>query len=389
MKTYRLIFTTLFISLLLSACKKEAALKQPIVAIQSLTDQQIIEQYLNLPTVPFNYTSPLLPAFYHNQFVTIQNNTPLNNPTSDWGATLGRVLFYDTKLSKNYKLSCASCHQQQFGFTDTAILSKGFMGGNTGRHSMALANARYYINGRFFWDERAATLEEQVLRPIQDKVEMGLTLDTLLERLKHSPYYPVLFKRAFGTAEINATYVSKALAQFVRSMVSYQSKYDEGRVMVTDRNADFPNFTAQENLGKHIFMTNLNVNCFGCHNTDAFITDNPRNNGLKATSTDQGIFIHTQNSQDIGKFKAPSLKNVALRGRYMHDGSLQGLMAVIEQYNSNIQMSPTLDGHLIDGFGGPQTMNLTLTEKEALKSFLETLTDNKMIVDPKFSSPFK
>ena len=217
---------------------------------------ELLSKYLNIPATPYNYAHPALPAFFRDQFVTIQDNTPADNKITDWGATLGRVLFYDKRLSRNLSISCASCHNQQFGFTDTAQFSKGFDGGLTRRHSMALANATYYMNGRFFWDERAATLEEQVLTPVQDSVEMGMRLDSLAARLQATAFYPVLFKYAFGSATVTSENISKALAQFVRSMVSYQSKYDEGRKLVDDRETDFPNYTAEENLGKEIFMKN-------------------------------------------------------------------------------------------------------------------------------------
>lgn len=147
-------------------------------------------------------------------------------------------------MSANGTISCGSCHQAINGFSDPATLSLGFENGLTGRHSMSLANSRYYNNGAFFWDERASTLEAQVLMPIQDEVEMGLTLNEMVERLEGIDYYPALFSAAFGTDEINSDRVSRALAQFVRSMVSINSKYDEGRAQVNIPTDNFPNFTA-------------------------------------------------------------------------------------------------------------------------------------------------
>jgi len=371
-----LVFLTLAITFV--ACRK----------VDTIGDDEILRKYLNVPHSPFSYTQYPLPQFFNGQFVTIQNNTPGDNVTTDWGATLGRVLFYDKRLSRNLSISCASCHDQKFGFADTAQFSKGFDGRFTRRHSMALANATFYISGRFFWDERAATLEEQVLTPIQDPIEMGMRLDSLVERLRATEFYPILFKNAFGTPEITETGISRALAQFVRSMVSYRSKYDQGRSLVADSEMGFPNFSVQENLGKHIFLKNTNVNCAGCHNTDVFITDNPRNNGISLNNEDSGVFVHTQDVMDVGKFKAPSLKNVAIRGRYMHDGSIQGLGELLDHYNSGIHPNSNLDPHIIDKDGKPARMNLTVTELEALKAFLETLTDHEMIKDERFSSPF-
>ncbi len=374
------VFLVIFFGLILGSCQKDGA-GRPTNAVW--------KPFVNLPDSAYNYSNLSLPDFFQNQFVRIQDNTPTTNPVTNWGATLGRVLFYDKQLSLNGKIACASCHVQAFGFTDTAQFSKGFEGGLTTRHSMALVNAKYYQNGRFFWDERAATLEEQVLMPIQDPVEMGMTLDKVVARLSSSPFYPALFEKAFGSTGITADKVSKALAQFVRSLVSYQSKYDVGRSLVDNRLKDFPNFDPTENLGKAIFMTHPQIACFGCHNTDVFIADNPRNNGSLFENTDQGIFTHTKQALDIGKFKTPSLKNVAVRGRYMHLGQLKGLDEVIDFYDANIQPNANLDLHLKGLNGLPLQMKLSDTEKIALKAFLETLTDHVLIKDEKFSNPFR
>lgn len=353
------------------------------------SDYLILQKYLNIPQQPYNYSSPNLPFYYSNQFITIQDNSPNANPTTDWGATLGRVLFYDKQLSFNNSISCSSCHIQEFGFTDTLRFSKGFNGGFTQNHSMALANAKFYSNGRFFWDERAASLEDQVLQPITDSIEMGMTIDLLEERLKNSEFYPILFDKAFVNSEINSENIAKALSQFVRSMVSYQSKFDVGRGAVSTIYEDFNNFTIIENDGKRIFTSHHNINCLGCHNTEAFITDNPRNNGLYSINDDIGIAIHTGNVFDEGKFKAPSLKNVAIRYRFMHDGSLSSLDEVINHYNNGIRINVNLDNHLIDAnTGEPFKMELTQYEIEALKAFLHTLTDEVFITDVKYSDPF-
>lgn len=178
------------------------------------------------------------------------DNTPANNQLTNEGALLGRVLFYDKNLSKNASISCASCHQQSKGFSDNRTLSKGFLNGDTRRHSMTLVNLKYYQRSRFFWDERAATLEDQVLIPFQDAVEMGMTLDEVVNAVKSKEIYPILFQRAFGSTEINSDKISKALAQFVRSIVSFSSKYDAGRSASANMGAPFANFTPEENNGK-------------------------------------------------------------------------------------------------------------------------------------------
>ena len=305
------------------------------------------------------------------------DNTPPTNAITDAGATLGRVLFFDRRLSVNDRVACASCHQPQFAFSDTAIRSRGFAGGLTGRHSMGLANARFYQPGRFFWDERAATLEAQVLQPIQDSVEMGMTLPALVTKLSVSGYYPALFQAAFGTAEISADRVSRALAQFVRSLVSGTSKFDQAFAA-----AGPPNFAAvltpDEQAGLQLF--NGPAGCARCHGTNAFISDGIHNNGLDATITDAGA--------GGGRFKAPSLKNIAVRPPYMHDGRFRSLEQVVDFYNAGVENSPGLDPRLRGPNGQPLRLGLSPVQRDQLVAFLRTLTDTEFLGNPKFASPF-
>ena len=193
----------------------------------------------------FNYANQSVPTY-------ITKDNTAGNVISDEGATLGRVLFYDKKLSSNNMVACASCHHQQFAFGDTAWISPG-VNGNTARHSMRLVNNRFADEQKFFWDERAETLEDQVLMPFQDDVEMGLTLPELVSIASSQAYYPPLFEDAFGDELISSDRISKALAQFVRSLVSVTSKYDQARTAVQSPMTDFPSFTAQENQGKRLF----------------------------------------------------------------------------------------------------------------------------------------
>lgn len=358
---------------------------------QPLTDDEILAQYLSLPTTAFNYANPNLPRHFTNANTTALDNTPANNPITNQGATLGRVLFYDSQLSANNTISCASCHQQTHGFSDPEQLSSGFDGGFTGRHSMSLANARYYENGRFFWDERAASLEAQTLIPIQDHIEMGMNLDDLVEKLQDLPYYPILFERAFGDTVITSDRIALALSQFVRSMVSYQSKYDTGlRQAGGAAPNQLPNFTAVENLGLQIFTDPQRGACAGCHNGPLQTGIGAQNNGLDATTTDQGLGAVTGNRADDGKFKSPSLRNIAITAPYMHDGRFATLAQVVEHYNSGVQAHPNLDPRLRGGPGNPQPrrLNLTQQEKDALIAFLNTLTDERFLTDEKFSDPF-
>ena len=355
---------------------------------------------LNLPEELYNYANPELPAHFevetlgfHGQLPLVDtDNTPNHNPTTDAGATLGRVLFYDTKLSKNGTTSCASCHVQEYGFSDDRVLSQGFDGGETERHSMGLTNARYYSAGHFFWDQRAETLEDQVLMPFQDPVEMGMTLESLVEAVKGQEYYPDLFMAAFSETTIDSRRISLALSQFVRSMVSYRSKYDQGRAQVNSREQNFPNFTEEENFGKALFVLPPPMGgfaCFVCHQGEGFIPQEATNNGLDSDSSlDAGYGEVTGLARDMGTFKVPSLRNVAVRAPYMHDGRLDSLDAVMNHYSRFIQPHPNL-GPPFGVFNGEATkIHMTSQEKAALIAFLETLTDYEMLEDPKFSDPF-
>lgn len=342
---------------------------------------------LRLPATTADYT-PTLPPHYLAPPVQNQDNTPVGNPTTDLGATLGRVLFYDKRLSTNGTVSCSSCHQQQNGFSDSRRFSVGFNGGLTGRNSMGLANARYYPNGRFFWDERAATLEDQVLQPIQNSVEMGMTLPALVARLGAEPFYTNLFASVFGTPEVNTNRISRALAQFIRSMVSTGSKYDAGVAV------GFTNFTAQELLGRQVFLGQVgNATCAACHGTDAHTAPGLNNNGLEFPYVDTGAGAITGRPQDNGRFKVPSLRNIALTAPYMHDGRFATLEEVVEFYATGVVANPNLPPPLLapPAPGQPPTprrLNLTAAQKAALVAFMRTLTDTNLATSGRFTDPF-
>jgi cytochrome c peroxidase len=341
---------------------------------------------LLLPASPPNYANPALPPIFLAQPILGQDNTPANNAVTNAGATLGRVLFYDKRLSLNQTIACASCHRQEHGFSDPRKFSVGFEGGLTGRNSMGLTNARWYQRRAFFWDERAATLEDQVLQPIQDAVEMGMTLPSLITRLGAEPYYSTLFTNAFGTSTVTTDRISKALAQFVRSIVSTQSKYDIGR------GSGFANFTAQENLGRQIFIGQVgDATCSACHGTDNFVPGGQiHNNGLENPYVDKGLGAISGRPQDEGLFKVPSLRNIELTAPYMHDGRFATLEEVVEFYNSGLVSHPNLSPPLRDPppGNGPLRLNLTPAQKAALVAFLKTLTDTSVTTDGKFSDPF-
>ncbi|MDX5404319.1 MAG: cytochrome-c peroxidase [Bacteroidota bacterium] len=349
------------------------------------------DAHLNLPSTPYDYSLSGLPSHLANDpGMNAMDNEPLNNPVTDEGATLGRVLFYDVNLSKNRTVSCSSCHKPEFGFSDDRVLSIGFDGEESGRHSMGLTNARFYQNGRFFWDERANTLEDQVLMPIQDQVEMGMTLDSVIARLKSIDHYPGLFSDAFGDPGITEERISKALAQFVRSIVSYNTKYDQGRALVQTPVEPFPNFSPTENRGKQIFFNPQLGGCGGCHTTESFSAPRALSNGLDPVITDAGVGGVTGIPQQIGTFKVPSLRNVAIRAPYMHDGRFTTLEEVVEHYNSGVNDVPGLPPGLRDpNTGLPKRLNLTAQQKMDLVAFLQTLTDEALSSDVRFSDPFR
>lgn len=328
-----------------------------------------------------------------------------SNPITNAKATLGRVLFYDKNLSIDNTISCASCHKQQFAFSDTAIASKGVAGGLTARHSMRLVNARFGVETKFFWDERAATLEIQTTKPVQDHAEMGFSgqsgrpgLADLLVKLQGINYYNELFKFVYGDITVTEARMQECLAQFVRSIQSFDTKYDAGRALVANDGQPFPNFTAEENLGKQVFLTPPVFNpsgvrigggagCNGCHNAPEFDIDpNTKNNGIIGKISGTGI--------DITVTRAPSLRNVTNaagipNGPFMHTGNLVTLQNAIGHYGT-INIAPgntNLDPRLMPG-GNGQQLNFTAQEINAIIAFLKTLSGTNVYTDAKWSSPF-
>ncbi len=366
------------------------------------TDEEmsVFNGILSLRQRMFNYAKLAIPQYFEESSGSLpgQDNTPDNNPVTDEGATLGRVLFYDVNLSANNTISCSSCHQQDKGFSDPARLSVGLNGETTKRHSMTLINSRWYEKRGFFWDERARSLEDQVLIPIQDHIEMGLELSELVTKLERLEYYDVLFNKAFGTTEINPDRISKALSQFTRSIVSYNSKFNKAvradnldEVPETDM-VSMSTLTEQENIGLDIFYNF--ATCGYCHMGPAHVADSMKNNGLDLVYADKGKAAWSGNSKDNALFKPPSLANIALTAPYMHDGRFETLMDVVNHYSDNIKAHPNLNFRLttedIDGTvgGTPLRLELDQEQKEALVAFLKTFTDEVISTDEKYSDPF-
>jgi cytochrome c peroxidase len=328
------------------------------------------------------------------------------NAITNAKATLGRVLFYDKNLSIDNSISCGSCHKQQFAFSDTAIASKGVVGGLTARHTMRLINARYARETKFFWDERAATLEIQTTKPIQDHAEMGFsglsgrpTQANLLTKLQAIGYYNELFKFVYGDINVTEARMQECLAQFVRSIQSFDSKFDAGRALVPTDAQNFPNFTAQENLGKQLFIAAPvfdpagnriagGAGCNACHNAPEFDIDpNSGNNGIIGRIVAGG-------GVDVTVTRAPGLRDVANgsgieNGPLMHTANLANLQTAVGHYNTiNIAVGNTnLDPRLRPN-GQGQKLNLTGAEQSALVAFLKTLSGTNVYTDRKWGNPF-
>jgi cytochrome c peroxidase len=373
---------------LLASCSGNDA--EPVPAPTLESDNAALAPYLELDLAALPSYAASYPAHY-TPAVQAANNSASANPVTDIGATLGRVLFYDKRMSVNNTISCASCHAQGIGFTDSERFSTGFEGGQTAMRSMRLANAAFYEGRSMFWDKRASSIEDQSTRPIQDGVEMGFDeahggFEALIEKMQALPYYPVLFRRAFGDESITEARAQQALGQFIRGMVSVNSRFDAGAAQVFNAGQPgagvgnpFPNFSDQENLGKALFLQPPNAGgagCAGCHRPPTFALDpNSRSNGLDAGETTV--------------FKSPSLKGVAQAGAYMHDGRLATLEDVVEHYNSGVQTGPALDPRLALPGGNPLRLNLSEADKQALVAFLRTLSDNVLGADERFADPFK
>lgn len=351
-----------------------------------------------LPAVPYKYVSAPngIPSFIADFIRTSPSglgdtrpidNTSLDNPITNDGATLGRVLFYDKKLSVNNTISCASCHHQDKAFTDGVAVSKGFDNKTTRRNAMSVVNLRYFRAKKMFWDMRSVDLETQTLMPIQDMVEMGMpSLAALEQKLKGVGYYPELFRKAFGSTEISADRVARALSQFLRSIVSFNSKYDRGLAN------NFADFTASELNGKRLVAVNFCTECHGdllnsqASKTSTFlIADNiSGNNGLDEVYTDKGIGEITAKTTDMNTFKIPSLRNVALTAPYMHDGRFKTLEEVLNHYATGIKKTANLSIQMRAGGIG-----LKAQDQTDIIAFLKTLTDASLAKNPRYSDPFK
>ena len=341
----------------------------------------------NLPVTPFIYADESLPLpdefRTSSEFrVPLWDTQPAGNRTSDAGAALGRVLFHDRRLSITNSIACASCHQREHGFASPERFNTGAIGVPLTRNAMALANARYNTHGAWFLDTRAFSIQEVARQALTRPDEMGSTLPAIVTKLQATAFYAPLFSAAFGTPEIDADRILRALEQYVQALISYRSKYDAACDSVGGVWKDCAaGLTAQEARGREIFTDgSLHFSCAHCHSLPSGSNVWLANNGLDAQFTDAGI--------GNGRFRPASLRNVALSAPYMHDGRFATLREVIDHYSEGVVDSADLDTLLRDSNGGPLRLNLSAEDKDALEAFLRTLTDDAMLSDPKFADPF-
>lgn len=354
---------------ILQACSEESDQNQPAT---------------NNPATSFNPTPYLLAT---GNFIPPM--LPPDNPLTVEGVKLGRMLFYEKKLSKDGSMSCASCHRQEHAFTDTSRFSVGIRGKFGTRQAMSVFNMAWNTN-EFFWDGRARLLRDQSLHPIQDSLEMDEELDSVIAKLEASQMYRDQFKKAFGSTSISAERMGLAMEQFMNSIVSVRSKYDLAKdsLIILD---------SSEERGRILFFNEFNpafpalsgADCQHCHSGINFENNRYLNNGLDtdADMTDMGRMRTTGQARDKGKFKVTSLRNIAITPPYMHDGRFKTLEEVIDHYNTGLKNSSTLDPTLLFPLNSGGLM-LSNQDKQDLIAFLNTLTDYDLITNPEYSDPF-
>ena len=335
----------------------------------------------NSATSNLKTASLVLPAtteqFYSN------NGGSLFTDSLNKVATLGKVLFYDGHLSINNAVSCGSCHKQALGFADSKTLSVGFEGRLTKRNSIGFNNIGFSTS--LFWDGRENNLNNLAIRPLTNHVEMGITdVDYLPAKLSALSYYTPLFQNAYGDNQVTNERISGAIAVFMRSISSNNSRFDQYN------NGNKQAMSALEIQGMSLFSTKYN--CASCHSGSFggyYGFNNFKDIGLDENYGDNGRGTVSANKADQGTFRIPNLRNVALTAPYMHDGRYATLNDVLEHYSHNIKNSPNLDPLLKDKDGIARAMNISDNEKLAIIAFLNTFTDYNTVADPKFSNPFK
>ena len=317
-----------------------------------------------------------IPTFFKSSI--IDPVIPISNPLTEEGIVLGKKLFFDPVLSVDHSISCADCHMPNSAFTDTNVLSEGVNGALGSRNAMPLFNLAWNFDELFFWDGSASSLENQVFHPVTDSSEMANTWEKVVSDLESDSEYPDLFFAAFAEEGIDSLKVAKAIAQFERTLISGNSKFDKylaNEVELTD----------EEQNGLAVLLDETRGDCFHCHGNpnNPLWTDNIfHNNGLDSSFADLGLGKITGDPSDNGKFKTPSLRNLAFTEPYMHDGRFSTLEEVIAHYSEGLQNSATIDPLMKKVADGG--VRLTDKDKADLKAFLLTLSDDYFVNDPSF-----
>ncbi|KAI9463053.1 cytochrome-c peroxidase [Russula earlei] len=330
-------------------------------------------------TIPYQLAYP---ASFGNRV-----NIPADNPLTREGVFLGNRLFYERLLSANNRISCASCHKQPFAFADNKAFSDGIDTVETTRNAMSLVNLLWVRH--FFWDGRANSLEEQAAIPLSHPHEMGLSPDKGAVKLQHTDNYPALFRAAFGSDSITGDLVVKAIAQFERTLISANSRYDQYL------NGSYTP-TPEESRGMALFMNNPSpernirgAGCGHCHGGPKLYIELFHNNGLDSMPKDRGIEQLTGLATDRGRFRVPTLRNIAVTAPYMHDGRFATLEEVLDHYSDHIQESASLSPVLRSNTNevGGKSLHLTHEEKHSIIAFLQMLTDSSFLTNPDFANP--
>jgi cytochrome c peroxidase len=292
---------------------------------------------------------------------------PGDNPLTAEKIALGKKLFYDKRLSRTEEVSCGSCHLQEHAFADPKPLSIGVHGLKGNRNAPTLANMAY--NTSFFWDGGVPTLEQQAIAPILNPVEMDMTIGEVVTRLAADPEYVDMFRRAFDTTPSPGT-VTRALASFVRTLVSSDSRFDRFN------RGDSSALTASEKRGMNLFLSEK-AECFHCHIGFNLSNNTFKNNAFIGEIPDSGRAKITENPTDLGKFKVPTLRNIELTSPYMHDGSLATLEDVLEHYTTLKRAHGNLDPNI-------HPLQLSTQDKADLIAFMKSFTDQKFVNNPRF-----
>jgi cytochrome c peroxidase len=309
------------------------------------------------------------------------------NPVTLEGVELGRFLFYDSILSRNYTFSCGSCHKQEKAFSNSpTTFSKGIEGNEMIRNTPALFNLAWYPF--LFWDGRVSGIEEQIFQPVKAHEEMNLSWKEAASRINKNKFYRTKFRLAFGKQKPDSVLISKAIAQFLRTLLSHESKYDK----MIKGDVDF---TKEEHEGFVIVNEQTLGDCFHCHNTDAHALGTSlifSNNGLDKIAKpedykDKGYGAITGKLQDYGKFKVPSLRNIAFTAPYMHDGRFKTLEEVLDFYSEGVNVCANIDSKM--QYAHQRGVKLNAKQKKQVIAFLNTLTDSVFISNPEFGNPFR